>query len=161
MTKLAKEIKRVLDCPNVSYNGIHLPTLARLARDLNHPTTDRFAEYVWRLSNVPTLPGDYAARFMRAAGYEPFVGFPLRPIVDVPTTETAASGALPKELQLTFKPEDIAYPHGLSIRVEGFKGDIGHAAPSQIFVELYEGRLRVHVWDGGEDPVSSTTIDRA
>jgi len=190
MTEAAKKLQRILDCPKVCYNGVHLPTLARLARDLNHPPTGSFAEYLWRLSNAPTLPVDYAARFMRAAGYEPFVGFPLRPIADVPVTQTAASGvtALPvtangaellsvrgarnlgaplcasrqeNELQLTVQPGDIAYPKGLSISVEGFKGDIGHELPSQVFVEVYEGSLRVHVWNGGEDPVFSTNIERA
>ena len=190
MTEAGKQIQRVLDCPDVSYNGINLPTLARVARDLGSPTTGGFAEYLWRLSNDLTLPVEYAARFMRAAGYEPFVGYPLRPIAGVPGTETAASGvtALPvtangaellsvrgarnldaalcalrqgKELQLTLKPEDIAYPHGLSISVEGFRGDIGHEVPSQIFVEVYEGSLRVHVWNGEEDPACSTTIERA
>jgi len=63
-------------------------------------------------------------------------------------------------MQLILKPEQIAYPGGLSVTVEGFAGDIGHEVPSQVFIELYEGKLRVHVWNGGEDPASTTEIQR-
>lgn len=85
MTEAAQELRRVLDCPNVTYNGLHLPTVARVAREMNSPTDTAFAEYLWRLSNASSLPIDIARRFMRAAGYEPFVGFPLRPIAAVST----------------------------------------------------------------------------
>jgi hypothetical protein len=78
MTETAKELQRILDCPDVVYHGLHLPTLARLARDMNSPTHSDFAEYLWRLSNTSALPVAVARRFMLAAGYEPFVGFPLR-----------------------------------------------------------------------------------
>ena len=63
-------------------------------------------------------------------------------------------------MQLTLQPEQLTYPLGLSISVEGFKGDIGHELPSQVFIEVYEGKLRVHVWNGGDDPVSTTDIER-
>jgi hypothetical protein len=61
-------------------------------------------------------------------------------------------------VELILKPEQVAYPHGLSITVEGFSGDIGHEVPSQVFMEVYEGKLRVHVWNGGESPTSTTEI---
>ena len=63
-------------------------------------------------------------------------------------------------MELLFKPEEVAYPQGLSISVEGFKGDIGHKVQSQVFIEVYNGKLRVHVWSGGEDPVSTIEIER-
>jgi hypothetical protein len=63
-------------------------------------------------------------------------------------------------MQLILRPEQIAHPDGLSISIEGFQGDIGHMVPSQLFVEVYDGDLRIHVWDGGEDPVFSTAIQR-
>lgn len=63
---------------NITYNGYHLPTLARLARELNRPTQDDFAEFLWRLHNSPSLPVEIATRFMEEAGYEPFKGFPLQ-----------------------------------------------------------------------------------
>jgi len=63
-------------------------------------------------------------------------------------------------MQLSVKPEQITYPLGISISVDGFKGDIGHDVPSQVFIEIHEGRLRVHVWNGDEDPVATTEIDR-
>lgn len=65
-------------------------------------------------------------------------------------------------MQLILSPEQIAHPRrGVSISVDGFKGDTGHVLTSQVFIEVYEGRLRVHVWNGGEDPVSTTDIDPA
>lgn len=61
-------------------------------------------------------------------------------------------------MELILQPEQIAYPNGATITVEGFNGDTGHVVPSQIFLEVLHGVLRVHVWNGGEDPVSSTEI---
>jgi len=64
--------------PDVTFNNYHLPTLARLARELGSPTHDGLAEFLWRLSNSASLPVEIAVDFMEAAGYEPFKGFPLR-----------------------------------------------------------------------------------
>lgn len=63
-------------------------------------------------------------------------------------------------MQLSVKPEQITFPLGISISLDGFKGDIGHEVPSQVFMEVYEGRLRVHIWNGDEDPAATTEIDR-
>lgn len=60
----------------VTVNGYHLPTLARLCRALDRPTKDGLAALVWRLSYTIT-PVSLAADFMRACGYVPFEGFPL------------------------------------------------------------------------------------
>jgi hypothetical protein len=62
-------------------------------------------------------------------------------------------------MELILQPEQIVCPQGLTITVEGFNGDIGHEVPSQVFIEVQDGVLRVHVWNGGEDPVSSTEIE--
>ena len=63
-------------------------------------------------------------------------------------------------MQLIIRPEQIAYSKGgLTISVEGFKGDRNHPIVSQVFIELYENKLRVHVWNGEEDPVSSVEIE--
>lgn len=64
-------------------------------------------------------------------------------------------------MQLVLKPEQISYPLGLSIGVEGFKGASGHEGPSQVFIEVYEGNLRVYIWNGGEDPASTTSVEPA
>lgn len=64
-------------------------------------------------------------------------------------------------MELILQPGQIAYPQGLTITVKGFNGDTGHEVPSQVFLEVLNGVLRVHVWDGGEDPVSSTEIKAA
>ena len=63
-------------------------------------------------------------------------------------------------MELLLQPEQVAYPHGLSIAVRGFKGDRGRKTPSQVFLEVYKGKLRVHIWNGGEDPASTTEIAR-
>jgi hypothetical protein len=52
-------------------------------------------------------------------------------------------------------------PEGLEIGVRGFMDspDTDPNFPSQIYIEVYEGKLRVHVWDGSsENPVSTTEI---
>jgi hypothetical protein len=62
-------------------------------------------------------------------------------------------------MKLELKPPEIEHPIGLEITVEGFAGDTGSVKPSQVFIELYEGNLRVHVWNGNdEDPTASVTI---
>lgn len=64
-------------------------------------------------------------------------------------------------MDLLLRPEELAYPLGLSISVAGFKGDISGEPPSQVFIELYNGKLRVHVWNGTEDPAITTEIERS
>lgn len=54
-------------------------------------------------------------------------------------------------MKLELKPEEIAYPNGLEIAVQGFTGDPGDVKPTQVSVEVYEGKLRVHVWTSGDD----------
>lgn len=68
---------------DVTFDGYHLPTLAKLAWKLDKPTDDKFAEFIWRLSNTPTLPVEIATEFMEAAGYVPFAGFPLQLVMHV------------------------------------------------------------------------------
>jgi hypothetical protein len=63
---------------NVTFDGYHLATLSKLARQLGSPTGDAFAEFIWRLHNRSTLPVEIAVDFMEAAGYQPFQGFPLK-----------------------------------------------------------------------------------
>jgi hypothetical protein len=66
--------------PNVKVEGYHLPTLARLYRELGSPTDDNagLASFMWRMSNRSCIPPSLAADFMRAAGYNPFQGYPLQ-----------------------------------------------------------------------------------
>ncbi len=48
-------------------------------------------------------------------------------------------------------------PYGLEIGVKGFRGDptADDTQPTQVLIEVYEGKLSVHVWDGSsEDPQS-------
>jgi hypothetical protein len=62
-------------------------------------------------------------------------------------------------VKLEFKPQEIEYPNGLEIAVDGFTGDPGGVKPSQVLVQVYESNLRVHVWtDGSDDPTVSAQI---
>lgn len=62
-------------------------------------------------------------------------------------------------MKLILKAEQIAYPNGLEIAVEGFAGDIGDIQPSQLFLEVHEGKPKVHVWTTmEEDPSVSAEI---
>jgi hypothetical protein len=64
-------------------------------------------------------------------------------------------------MKLELDPEEIAYPNALEITVERFKGDTGGGTkPSQLLIEVYEGKLRVHVWTKeSEDPTVTTEIE--
>lgn len=46
-------------------------------------------------------------------------------------------------MKLELKPEQIAYPNGLEIAVEGFAGDAGRVKPSQLFIEVHDSTLKV------------------
>jgi hypothetical protein len=62
-------------------------------------------------------------------------------------------------MKLELKPEEVAYPGGLEIAVDGFTGDPGDVKPAQVLIEVYEVKLRVHVWAGeSEDPTVVTEI---
>lgn len=41
------------------------------------PTTGQFAAHLWGWSNSRDVPTQLAMQTMRAAGYEPFTGYPL------------------------------------------------------------------------------------
>lgn len=74
--------------PEVTAEGFHLGTLARLCRLLGRPTSDSLASLVWRLSCLSAVTPSLGADFMRACGYKPFVGFPLQR-AKTPNLETA------------------------------------------------------------------------
>ena len=60
------------------------------------------------------------------------------------------------ELQLLSKNLDNnAGGGGLAILVPGFKGNPECPTDAQIFIEYYEGKIRVHVWNGSSDPVTT------
>ena len=64
--------------PEYIVDRYHLPTLARLCRVLGSPVKSGLASIVWQLSNTASMPIPLAHDFMRACGYVPFQGFPLR-----------------------------------------------------------------------------------
>jgi len=75
-----------------------------------------------------------------------------------PTLQTREGSGLTLDL----KPDDIAYPRGLEIAVEGFAGDCGGARPAQVFMEVYDRKLRIYIWTGeSEDPAVSVEIEPA
>jgi len=59
-------------------------------------------------------------------------------------------------MRLELQPYELAHPRGLEIAVEGFTGDLGGVKPVQVFLEVYEGNLRVHVWTGESEDASHT-----
>ena len=44
---------------------------------------------------------------------------------------------------------------GFSIRVPGFKANPECPDDGQIFIEYYEGKVRVHVWNGDQNPITT------
>jgi len=51
---------------------------------------------------------------------------------------------------------------GLEIGVVGFAADSAAVAyqPTQVYLEVVNNELRVHIWNGGEDPAYSISIPR-
>jgi hypothetical protein len=62
---------------DVMFNGYHLPTVVRLAREAGIEPDSQFAWVLWRLSNAETLPVELAKEMMIQAGFVPFAGYPL------------------------------------------------------------------------------------
>jgi hypothetical protein len=62
-------------------------------------------------------------------------------------------------MKIVLRKEEICSDDGggLEIAVEGFLGDTG-AIPTQIFVEYYQGKLAVRVWDGSSEDCKTTVI---
>jgi hypothetical protein len=51
--------------------------------------------------------------------------------------------------------EQLWGPSGLEIGIKGFETDpsANDDSPTQVYIEIYEGVLQVHVWDGtSQDP---------
>ncbi len=93
---------------NFTFNGYHLPTIARLCKELGSPREGDLAEFVWRLSNAAALPVGIAQEFMRAAGYEPFQGYPLTNAnpADAPCDARAEPGSVRQDVfSLPTQPE--------------------------------------------------------
>lgn len=63
------------DYPSEFYQSYHLLTLAKVARLLERPTEGALAWVIWTIST--DAPVAQAIEFMQAAGYVPFVGYPL------------------------------------------------------------------------------------
>jgi len=53
-------------------------------------------------------------------------------------------------MRLKFKPRDIR--DGIEISVAGYKADPATEEPIQVYIEEYKDKLRVHVWNGEQDP---------
>lgn len=65
-------------------------------------------------------------------------------------------------MYLTFEKGGLGTAsHGLEIGVFGFRDNPTTALefPSQIFIEVYEEKLRVHVWDGTSEDPQTIIID--
>ena len=65
-------------------------------------------------------------------------------------------------MRLQLAAPELDAPQGLEIGVIGFKSSPAEdqTCPTQVYVEIYEGKLRVCVWNGSsEDPVAIHLID--
>jgi hypothetical protein len=62
---------------DITVNGYHLPTLAKVIRDMGSPTEGPVAAIAWNISVRASVPAEISAQFLEAAGYEPFQGYPL------------------------------------------------------------------------------------
>ena len=51
---------------------------------------------------------------------------------------------------------DYEKGRGLEILVKGFEGNIANApsTDSQVYIERYDGEVRIHVWNNSGDPVT-------
>ena len=67
-------------------------------------------------------------------------------------------------MRVEINADDIDYStgRGLEIYVKGFKGNPANAEEqdSQVFIESYDGKIRIHVWNDTFDPVSFELIER-
>lgn len=59
-----------------TYGVLDIAAIARDAWERGRPTDDEFAEHLWHASNH--MPVCDAREMMKAAGYIPFEGFPLK-----------------------------------------------------------------------------------
>jgi hypothetical protein len=65
-------------------------------------------------------------------------------------------------MRIELERSEVEHPKGLELWVKGFNHHPyeGEDHGSQVFLEVYEGRLLVHVWDGkSEDPTQTIVID--
>jgi hypothetical protein len=62
-------------------------------------------------------------------------------------------------MKLTLRKEDLMSESGggLEIAVDGFAGDSG-VKPTQVFIEFYDGKLAVHVWDGSSEDATTRIV---
>lgn len=56
---------------------------------------------------------------------------------------------------------DLSHGNGLEIVVKGFQHEPGAeiGCGAQVFVEIWEGKLRIHVWDGSSQDPQTTIIE--
>ena len=52
-------------------------------------------------------------------------------------------------------------PAALEIGVKGFRCDPTGVDPTQVLIEIYDGKLQVHIWDGSSQDAQSTVIQPA
>jgi len=56
--------------------------------------------------------------------------------------------------KLVFTKEELSTPNGIAIQIMGFKGNPADKEDvEQIYIEYYEGKILVHVWNGKQDLV--------
>ncbi len=131
---------------NLTFNGYHLPTVARLCQELGSPTEGALAEFVWRLSNSDSLSIAAAQEFMRSAGYVPFKGYPLTNTnpADAPCDARAEPGSVRQDVfSLPTQPEINQFAARARTAIAWTDGGSrGNPGPSAYAVVLKDGNGR-------------------
>ena len=52
-------------------------------------------------------------------------------------------------------------PAALEIVVKGFRSDPTGVDPTQVLIEIYDGKLQVHIWDGSSQDPQTAIIQPA
>ena len=60
----------------------------------------------------------------------------------------------PNAKKITLTAPEIMYPGGITISVPGFQANPADRDDEQVFIEIYDGKLQIHVWNGKEDPTT-------
>ncbi|GAG97400.1 unnamed protein product [marine sediment metagenome] len=55
-------------------------------------------------------------------------------------------------MKIVVTPKELEKVNGIEISVTGYKADPSTTEPIQVYIEVYNGLLRVHTWTGEQDP---------
>jgi hypothetical protein len=62
--------------------------------------------------------------------------------------------------RLMVSAQQLKKSNGLEVRVSGFKGDPTVYHPHQVLIEIWRGKLQVHVWNGNSEDPRTVVIEK-